>query len=453
MRIVAVPADLFYRERISKERARPVAEKMFNTMMASLTSPITPEEASPRAKPKVTATLTFTADSIDAAIEDLHQRFLDNQWSDGLPFIPPTPERVRWMLSGTSRSPDEALGPISPRNGMATIEKVAINAVMAGAKPEYLPVIIAAVEALADPQFDELHFATSTGSFNLAIAVSGPIAEEIGMNSGLGLLSYGNRANSSIGRAVRLALINFGHTWTAQNDMALVGRPGAHAFMTFAENQAQSPWPSYHVSQGFKPDDSAVTLTVTGGYASGVSATSVYGGGAVALVPPEAILKSIASDMTRIRGGIAAGDAAGNILAGNEKALRSNYRKYFIVFNPEVAQELHDRLGYTRESVREYLFETASVPYEQLSAVDVRAVQRAIDIGYIPADRLARFKQGLRPGGTIPMLSKPEDIHVIVAGGIPGYTLMMSYFLDGIYKPVAHITRRVNGATLTQAGR
>ncbi|MBF8270612.1 MAG: hypothetical protein HW386_2321 [Gammaproteobacteria bacterium] len=453
MRIIGVPADLYYRERISKERSRPVAEKMFDTMLASLTKPITPEEARPKIRSTGTENLKFTADTIGAAIEDCHQMFLANQWSDGLPFIPPTPERVKWMLSGTNRAPGEELGPISPRNGMATIEKIAINAVMAGASPEYLPVIIAAVEGLADPDFDELHFATSTGSFNLVIAVSGPMADEIGMNSGLGLLSYGNRANSSIGRAVRLAMINFGHTWPAQNDMALVGRPGAHAFLTFAENQAQSPWPSYHEAQGFRPDDNTVTLTVTGGYSTGNTGANIYGGGAVALVPPESILKSIASDITNVRGGVAADDSTGNLLAGNEKAVRSNYRKYFIVFNPEVAQELQSRLGYTRESLQEYLFETASIPYELLSAGDIDNVKRAIDIGYIPTDRVARFRAGLQPGGTVPMLSRPGDVHIIVAGGIPGYTMMMSYFLDGIYKPVAHISKLISGAQLTKTGR
>ena len=453
MRIIGIPADLYYRERISKERALPVAGKMFDTMMVSLTKPITPEETRPNAERTSTGTLTFTADTIEEVIEDFNQLYLDNHWSDGLPVIPPTPARVKWMLGGTSRAPDEVLGPISPRNGKATIEKIAINAVMAGAKPEYLPVIIAAVEGLADPQFDELHFATSTGSFNLIIAVSGPIADEIGMNSGLGMFSYGNRANSSIGRAVRLAMINFGHTWPAYNDMALVGRPSAHTFVTFAENQAQSPWPSYHETQGFQPNDSTVTLSVTGGYASGVSATNVYGGGAVALVPPESILKSIASDITRVHSGIASGSATGNILAGNEKAVRSNYRKYFIIFNPEVAQELQSRLGYTRESLQEYLFETASIPYKDLSEQDIAAVKRAIDIGYIPADRVARFRAGLQPGGTVPMLSRPGDVHIIVAGGIPGYTMMMTYFLDGIYKPVAHISKLVSGAMLTKAGR
>jgi hypothetical protein len=452
MRIIGVPAELFYRERISRERARPMAEQVFPQMMASLTHPITREESQPKSGSNKTATITFTADNMVAAIEDFNQAFLDNQWSDGLPILPPTPERVQWMLSGTRRAPDEVLGAISPRNGIATIEKIAINAVMAGARPEYLPVIIAAVEGLADPGFDELHFATSTGSFNLVIGVSGAITEEIGMNAGLGMFSYGNRANSAIGRAVRMSLINFGHTWPAANDMALLGRPSAHTFLTFAENQAMSPWPAYRVSQGFAEDDSTVTLTVTGGYASGV-ASNIYGGGAVALVPPERILEQIARDMSRRRGGISARNATGVILSGNDKAIRSSYLKFFIIMNPEVAQELNGRLGYSRESLQEKLFEMAGVPYEELSEQDIAAVQRAVDIGYIPAKYREQVRQQLQPGGRVPMLSSPQDMHIMVAGGIPGYTMMVSYFRDGVYKPVAHITKKINGAVLTDGGR
>jgi hypothetical protein len=443
MRIIGIPADEFYRERISKERARPMAEKILPRMMASLTQPITDAEQKPKPIADVTDTIKFTAADMVIAIEDFNRKFLENRWSDGLPLMPPTPERVKWMLGGANRAPDEAIGVIAPRNGKATIEKIAINAVMAGALPEHLPVIIAAVEGLADPSFDGLHFATSTGSFNLVIAVSGPVVDKIGMNSGLGMFSYGNRANSAIGRAVRLCVINFGHTWPAANDMALLGRPSQHTFLTFAENQALSPWPSYRISQGFAEKDSTVTLTVTGGYASGVS-SNIYGGGAVALVPPEAILDQVARDISRGRGGVSARNATGVLLEGNENTVRSSYRKFFLILNPEVAQELDSRLGYTREGLQKKLFEMASIPYEDMSEQNIAAIQAAIDTGYIPKEHHGYVKQQLQPGGKVPMMSRPEDVHIIVAGGIPGYTMMMSYFLDGVYKPVAHITKKIS---------
>ncbi len=385
LRIIGVPADKFYSERITKERAKPVAAAAFDEMIDMLTRPITAEEAEPKAKPAAQKTVQVTGESMATAIENFNQLFLDNHWSDGLPILPPTPERVDWMLTGTSRSPEEEIGTISPRNGMATIENIAINAVMAGAKPEYLPVIIAVIEGLADERFDDLHFLTSTGSFNLVITVSGPIVNEIGMNAGLGLWSYGNRANSTIGRAVRLAMINMGHLWPGENDMALVGRASPHTFLVVAENQDFSPWESYHVSQGFKAEDSCVTLDVVGGYSPG-GRLSIYGGGAVALVSPEAILKSVVERWTESR----------------------QSQRQLLILNPEVAQELHSRLGYTRESLQAYIQEHTKVP--------------------------------------------PEDSHIIVAGGIPGYTITLSGYQRGIYKPLAHITKLVSGATLTKAG-
>ena len=380
-----MPADRFYSERITRERAKPVAEAALEEMIDMLVRPIAAGEKTPRQQTTISETVQVAGEDAAAAVENLNQLFMDNQWADGLPILPPTPERVKWMLTGTSRSPEEEIGTISPRNGMATVEKIAINAVMAGAKPEYLPVIIAIIEGLADERFDELHFLTSTGSFNLVITISGPVVKEIGMNSGLGLWSYGNRANSTIGRAVRLAMINIGHLWPGVNDMALIGRASPHTFLVIAENQDFSPWEPYHVSQGFKSEDSCVTLDVVGGYSPG-GRLSFYGGGAVALVSPEDILKSVIARWTE------SGRPQRNIL----------------VLNPEIARELNNRLGYTRESLQAYLEEHTKV--------------------------------------------KPENSHIIVAGGIPGYTISLSGYQRGIYKPLVHITKQVKGAALTSAG-
>ncbi len=380
-----MPADRFYSERITRERAKPVAEAALEEMIDMLVRPIAADEKTPRQQTTFSETVQVAGEDAAAAVENLNQLFMDNQWADGLPILPPTPERVKWMLTGTSRSPEEEIGTISPRNGMATVEKIAINAVMAGAKPEYLPVIIAIIEGLADERFDELHFLTSTGSFNLVITISGPVVKEIGMNPGLGLWSYGNRANSTIGRAVRLAMINIGHLWPGVNDMALIGRASPHTFLVIAENQDFSPWEPYHVSQGFKSEDSCVTLDVVGGYSPG-GRLSFYGGGAVALVSPEDILKSVIARWTE------SGRPQRNIL----------------VLNPEIARELNNRLGYTRESLQAYLEEHTKVT--------------------------------------------PENSHIIVAGGIPGYTISLSGYQRGIYKPLAHITKLVRGSTLTSAG-
>jgi len=439
MRIVAIPADQFYRERITKERAKPVVEKHFNEMVAAMTTPITADEKRPKKKEAKTRMLKVSGVNMEDAAENFNDMFLQNRWGDGLPMVPPTPERVKWMLTGTSRSPDEKIGTISPRNGMATIEKIAINAVMAGAKPEYLPVIIAAVEGLADDSFDDLHFTTSTGSFNMLIAVSGPIAKELNMNNGVGMLSYGNRANGTIGRAIRMCIINFGQTWPGVNDMALVGRSDPYTFVTFAENQDQSPWQPYATSRGFKADDSTVTLSVYG-----MGEPQVHGGGAVALVPPESIINTIIKDVnTHARGRS----------FGGRSSLGRGYSKLFVIMNPEVAQELHDRLGYkTRESLIQHIYDEASIPYEELTDADKQSVEGVIKSGRLPKDRVAAFEAGLKPGGKVPSMRELSDMQLIVAGGIPGYTLTVWGYLDGIYKPHSIITKKISNATLTKAG-
>ena len=234
---------------------------------------------------------------------------------DGLPLVPPTAERVKWMLSGTNRSPDEVLGKCPLKLGTVTIEKIAVNAVMAGAKPEYLPVIIGAMESFVGengPGGDGekfFHTLGSSGSFNLVIMVNGPMAKEINMNNGIGLFGHGWRSNNTIGRAVRLSTINIGHCWPRENDMALTGRPSAHTWYTFAENEDLSLWDPFHVSRGFSKQDSCVTVTKVN------SIYATFGGGAVGLWKAESILDQLAQRMPK-RGGV------------------------YIVFNPEIHKEL-----------------------------------------------------------------------------------------------------------------
>jgi hypothetical protein len=451
IRIVTVPAQEFYKRRISREEVKPVAVGAINAMIDALTHPLTQEEAKPKPKQiKMSRTIKITAASYELAVEKFNQSFLDNHWGDGLPLIPPTPKRVKWMLTGTGRSPQEVIGTVAPKNGTATIEKIAINAVMAGAKPEYLPVIIAAMEGLTDKKFDLLHVMTSSGSFNLLIMVNGPIAKEINMNSGIGFLGHGWRANNTIGRAVRLSLVNLGYLWPAENDMALIGRPSSHTFNTFAENEENSPWEPYHVSLGYKKEDSCVTVSTVGSYEGGMT---IYGGGAVALWSARSILEQIIKDISSDR----------RIFALFKRGVANpaaHPRKHIIMLHPECAIELQ-RLGYTRESLQKYLYERTSVPYEELSPEEVRAIQERIEgsvaggmilSDIIPQNRITVFREVLKPGGKVPVVISPEEIHIIVAGGIPGYTFGISY-IKAPYAPTSNQIKLIRGATLTKAGR
>ncbi len=437
-RIVTVAAADFYRLRGSAEGVKPVAKVLIDNLIDALKRPLTSQEKSTEPKKEMLAPISVNGDSYELAAQKFNQIFLENHWGDGLPLLPPTQEAVQAMLRGTSRSPGEVIGTIAPKNGTATIEKIAINAVMAGARAEYLPVIIAAMEGITDPDYDDLHVLTSTGAFNLAIMVTGPIAEEINMNSGIGFLGYGWQANSTIGRAVRLCLINIGRTWPAVTDMAVTGRPSPHTFYVFAENQDLSPWEPFHVTQGFRAGDSCVTISTVGS-APGNS----YGGGAVATWTAQGILDNIVGSLLNTRRGMRGWKRGGPVPSPS---------KYILFFQPEFAMELDD-LGYTRATIQKYLYEQATIPYEQLTPAEIATIQPRIDSGEIPQDRVSVFKEALKPGGKLPLLDRPEDLRIIVVGGIPGYTFSMSYFREGLYAPTSDQTKLIRGATLTKAGR
>jgi hypothetical protein len=436
-RIVTVKASDYYRLRGTDEEIRPVAAAIIDALIDGLKRPLTPEEASPARKKEPLDPVTVRAANYELAVQKFNQVFLDNKWGDGLPLVPPTEEAVQAMLRATNRSPSEVIGTVAPKNGIATIEKIAISSVMAGAKPEYLPVIIAAMEGITDPAYDDLHMMTSTGSFNLAIMVTGPIAKEININSGIGFLGYGWQANSTIGRAVRLCLINFGRAWPGVNDMALVGRPSPQLYV-FAENQDFSPWPPFHVTQGFTEDDSCVTIS------SVMSApTNIFGGGAVMTWTPEDILDNIVNMILNGRAGMALWKR-GSAIPGP--------MKYILFFEPTLVMQL-DRKGHTRASLQKLIYERATIPNEKLTPAEIASIQPRIDSGEIPKDRVSVFLDALKPGGRLPMLDRPEDIRIIVVGGIPGYSFGMNYWREGLYAPTSDQTKIIRGATLTKAGR
>ena len=191
--------------------------------------------------------------------EDDQEAMFARGWSDGLPLTPPTEERVLRMLDGTSRDPQEVLGIVPPALNTATVEKVAVNAVMAGCKPEYLPVVLAAVEAVLDEGF-AMHGVLATTMFvSPVVIVNGPIRRRIGMNAKGNALGQGNRANLAIGRALQLVIRNIGEGRPQEVDRATLGNPGKLSYC-FAEDEEGSCWEPLAVERGLKPGASAVTV-------------------------------------------------------------------------------------------------------------------------------------------------------------------------------------------------
>jgi hypothetical protein len=220
----------------------------------ALTKPLTPEERSPAAARGTPRPRLLKPDNED----NLNRLFLESGWTDGAPIVLPTEERVARMLKGTAAAPDEVVGQmtitIHQEKLEYTVEKVAVNAVMAGAGPEHLPVILALAAS------EEASMPSSTTSFARMAVVNGPVRDEIGMNSGLGALSPFNHANTVIGRAWTLMTINLADSRLGETFMGSTGSNLNYNNMTFAENEERSVWEPFHVRKGFKKEESTVSV-------------------------------------------------------------------------------------------------------------------------------------------------------------------------------------------------
>lgn len=207
----------------------------------------------------------FEGETLLAAWHHMNSTFLDRQWGDGFPLVAPTPAEVTRMLTGTRRAPTDVVARMEPCLGTATVEKIAINAVMAGCKPEHLPVLIAAVEAMVDPRYELRHVATSTSPYTPCLVVNGPIAKRIGMNSGMGCLGPGapSAVNTVIGRAIRLILMNIAGAYLGVTDVDTIGDPNKYS-MALAEREEKNPWEPLHVERGYEATESTVTVFVAG---------------------------------------------------------------------------------------------------------------------------------------------------------------------------------------------
>jgi hypothetical protein len=302
-------------------------------------------------------------------------------WSDGLPLIPPSPERVARALRFTDREPDQVLGMVPPRWADATVEKITANAVMAGCRPEFLPIVIAAVEALLLPSVNLFGQQATTHPCSSMVMVNGPLARQVGIHSGSGLFGPGFAANASIGRAVRLVLRNIGGALPGEGDRSTQGGPAKFTFC-FAENEEESPFPPFHTERGFAADDSTVTVA---------SAES-----------PHNIEDHVSSEPAALMGTIAYSIAN---IGGNNAYIRDS--DFFVGLCPEHARILANH-GWRRKDVQEFIFEQARIPYSRWRG-------RGLD-GVVPQ---RHYMQAGGPDLMIPMCGTPDDVLVMVVGG-PG---------------------------------
>ena len=228
---------------------------MIDNVIERLTTPLTPEEADP-----IDDEVKLPRIVVEGSFEDVNKYFYQQYWSYGMPIVPPTEEAVKMMLEGTDLPPDHVVALIPPKRTQATVEKIAINAVMAGCLPTHLPVVIAAVEALVDPLVWSEAFTISVASWAPMFVVNGPVRHDIDISYGVGVFSPYNRANAAIAHAVGLIVMNLGSVRRGFEDRGMFGHEGHFGFM-IGENEEASPWEPWHVFKGFDKEDSTVTLT------------------------------------------------------------------------------------------------------------------------------------------------------------------------------------------------
>jgi hypothetical protein len=313
--------------------------------------------------------------------DDVFEFMFDQGLTDGLPVIPPTPERVLRMLGGTKRDPHEVIGIVPPNLAPVTVEKIAINAVMAGCKPEYLPVVIAAVEAITTEQFN-MHGVLATTHFPTpVIIVNGPIRDRIGMNYRMNVLGQGNRANATIGRAVQLVVRNVGGGRPGEVDRAALGQPGKYTFC-FAEFEERSNWEPLHVERGFRREQSTVT---------------VYAGGA-----PNGIIDQLS------RGAESLATSYGLALATAGHPKQYNHGEIVLVVPPEHV-DTFAKDGWSKDQVRERIQEVTARPAREL----LRDESCAEGLTPAQAERIGLDTR-------VPKFRSKEVITLVVAGGEAG---------------------------------
>lgn len=212
-------------------------------------------------RPPLAGTFTARVEMLysDDPYAEVTELFYQRGWTDGLPIVPPSEERVAAMARAAGLPREHVVATLGPQGGQATVEKIAANAVMAGCRPAWMPLLMAAVEAVGDPEYDLVGVGTTTNPNASMIIVNGPAAAQAGVNCGSNVLGRGWAANATLGRALHLVEQNVGGSWPAVSDLTCIGMPGDFS-MAMAENEAESPWEPLHVELGFSPEETVVTV-------------------------------------------------------------------------------------------------------------------------------------------------------------------------------------------------
>lgn len=333
------------------------------------------------------------------SFEDVNDYFYDREWSDGLPFVPPTKEKIEQFLSYTSRSPDESLGIVLPESRAVTIWSVAVNGVMAGCRPEYMPILIALAEAMADPAYGVEHSGNTPGAETL-IVINGPIIQQLGFNFEQGVLRDGFRANTSVGRFWRLALRNIAGFLPHKTDKGSFGNTFR---VVLAENEAslaKAGWPPLSADMGFAAGDNTVAIT------------RMTGGGVLASVTgarPEQMLPYIADGLAKQTGWEIVFTVGGLTFGTLRPA---------VVLTPILAETIAKN-GWSKDDVKRYLYDHARLPAwkvekytEEWADFPITSLKHQVNLGRLPK----AFAESDDPNRMVPIVTHPDEFMVLVSG-------------------------------------
>jgi hypothetical protein len=346
-------------------------------IVAALTTPASSLErqAGGSAASLHAGTIEVDGDDEGAAI------FADRLWTDGLPVVLPTERRVGEMLAGIhlpiSHEPDL----VPPSRRQATLNSIAVNAVMAGCLPEYLPVVVAALTAAQDAAFNLLSLQTTTHPAGLLVVVNGPIRNALAINSRAGCFGPGRRANATIGRAVRLVLQNVGGARPGDGDLATHGQPAKYSYCV-GENEEESPWQPLQMDRGYDRDTSTVTV---------IAAEGPHNVNDHSSTTPQGVLTTMVSAMCT--------------LAANDPYIGLGKHQPLVVLGPEHAATIAEA-GWTKQDVKAFLFAHARQPLKRLRLGGMFAIRD-----------WPKWMEPTDDDALVPLLETPDDVLVIVAGG------------------------------------
>lgn len=397
--VVTVPRPL---TNLDHDTVRKLTENVLDVLVTGITRDPSHSSHFTMMEPQPDeATLRYEGTDLLAAAARFQEDFLTRGWGDGFPLVLPTPEAVAEMMTRTPHRPDDVIAVLQPGMGLATVERLAVNAVMAGCRPEHLPVLIAAVEAISEPEFNLRDVAMSTGPHAPLIVVNGPIVQQIGLNSGRGSLGPGvqSRFNTVIGRALRLILMNVGKCYLGILDLDTIGSPKKYG-MCLAENEAASPWMPISVERGLAEGESAVTMF------SVESEIEVYD-----------FYNFQARPLLRTFAGSATSSGACSVqLSFHHRPEMHNV----VLLAPEHA-EIFAAAGWSKEDLRQELFKVARREWRWIGAGQDHAVVR--DEWKWVVDK---------PDELVPVTREPRFFHFVVVGGAAG----KSQYLTGLGAPV-----------------